>query len=136
MTFDFEKEVGYYMEREIDSWFNEEYMKIVANEIVTLLDYVPKDIELKLPDYEARNEFLEQNHEFTSSDYYQITQIADQMAANTTWEEHVGVYDDFFRKHPEYSELIKDENAYRKWRLEMPFYYKLSYYKERLSKGD
>ena len=69
MTFDFEKEVGYYMEREIDSWFNEEYMKIIANEIVTLLDYVPKDIELKLPDYEARNEFLEQNHEFTSSDY-------------------------------------------------------------------
>ena len=58
------------------------------------------------------------------------------MATNTTWEEHVGVYDDFFRKHPEYSKLIKDENAYRKWRLEMPFYYKLSYYEERLSQED
>lgn len=40
------------MEREIDSWFNYEYFETITDEITTLLDYVPKDIELKLPDYE------------------------------------------------------------------------------------
>lgn len=35
-----------------------------------------------------------------------------------TWVEHVTVYDDFFKNHPEFSGLIKNRKAYEKWRLE------------------
>ena len=131
MEITYEEDIDYYIEREIDSWFNYEYFETITDEITTLLDYVPKDIELKLPDYEKRNQFLNKHHEFTSSDYYQLTQIADQMSGGRTWAEHVGIFDDFFRKHPEYSQLIKDEKAYRKWRIEIPFYYQSMYYQKR-----
>ncbi len=131
MPFDFDKEIGQYMDAEIDSWFDQEYLQTIAEEITTLVDYVPKDIEKKLPDYEKRRKFIAQYQNFLDSDYYQLTQIANQMAGGRTWGEHVGIYDDFFRKHPEYSKLIKDEEAYRKWRLEIPFYYTDSYYEKR-----
>ena len=114
MVFNFENEDKPHIDRDIEPWINEEYLQTIAEEITTLLDYVPKDIELRLPDYEKRSKFLDQYQDFLNSDYYQLTQIADQLAGGRTWFEHVGVYDDFFRKHPEYSQLIKDEKAYRK----------------------
>ncbi|MBR6023796.1 MAG: hypothetical protein IK044_02375 [Methanobrevibacter sp.] len=58
MEITYEEDIDYYMEREIDSWFNEKYLKTIADEITTLLDYVPKDIELKLPDYEKKKSIL------------------------------------------------------------------------------
>lgn len=61
MEITYEEDIDYYMEREIDSWFNYEYFETITDEITTLLDYVPKDIELKLPDYEKRNQFLNQH---------------------------------------------------------------------------
>ena len=47
-----------------------------------------------------------------------LSQVLDQMSCGTTWEEHVTVYDDFFKSHPEFSRLIKDKDAYDKWRAE------------------
>ena len=59
MPFDFDKEIGQYMDAEIDSWFDQEYLQTIAEEITTLVDYVPKDIELKLPDYKKEvNSYL------------------------------------------------------------------------------
>lgn len=45
MPFDFDKEIGQYMDAEIDSWFDQEYLQTIAEEITTLVDYVPKDIK-------------------------------------------------------------------------------------------
>lgn len=45
-------------------------------------------------------------------------QLVTIKVAGTTWAEHVTVYDDFFKNHPEFSGLIKNRKAYEKWRLE------------------
>ena len=85
---------------------------------IVLHDYVPKTIELHLPDYEARSQFVLSDEEWYTSDDFARREMLDQMACGTTWEEHVTVYDDFFERHPEFSGLIKDRDAYEKWRAE------------------
>ena len=107
-----------YISNELDSWLDKEYLLEIADEITYLHDYVPKTIELHLPDYDARSQFVLADKEWCDSDEFQIKQILDKMAAGTTWAEHVTVYDDFFKNNPEFSGLIKDKQAYEKWRLE------------------
>ena len=107
-----------YVSDELDSWLNKEFLLEIADEIVKLNDYVPKTIELHLPDYNARSRFVLSNEELMESESFKIKEILDQMAMGTTWAEHVSVYDEFFEFHPEFSNLIKDKGAYEKWRLE------------------
>lgn len=107
-----------YISNELDTWLDKEYLLEIAEELTELHDYVPKTIELHLPDYEARSKFVLSDKEWVHSEEFIEKEILDQMAAGTTWEEHVTVYDDFFKRHPEFSKLIKDKDAYEKWRLE------------------
>ncbi|WP_295588851.1 hypothetical protein [uncultured Methanobrevibacter sp.] len=107
---------------EIECWLDINYLNEISDEIVNLEDYVPKDIELFLPDYELRSSFLD-NHDYLIDNEFHTKQILDQGAAGTTWQEHVSVYDDFFRKHPEFSKLIKNQQAYSTWKQEEPYYY-------------
>lgn len=97
---------------------DKEYLLEIADELVNLEDFVPSTIELHLPDYEARKRFAFSKPKLIRSEEFIEKEILDQMAAGTTWEEHVTVYDDFFKRHPEFSKLIKDKDAYEKWRLE------------------
>ena len=48
-------------------------------------------------------------------------QILDKCAAETTWEEHCELYDEFFEKYPQYKPIIKDEEEFKKWREDDPF---------------
>ena len=107
-----------YISKELDSWLDKDYLLEVADQITTLEDFVPSTIELHLPDFEARKNFANSRPKMVYSEEFQIKQILDQMAMGTTWEEHVTVYDDFFKDHPEFSGLIKDREAYAKWREE------------------
>ena len=107
---------------ELDSWLDRDYLYEISDDIVQLKDYVPKNIELLLPDYELRSSFLDKN-KYLIDDEFQDKQILDQGAAGTTWEQHVSVYDDFFRRHPEFSKLIKNQQAYSKWKQNKPYYY-------------
>ena len=107
-----------YVSNELDSWLDKEYLLEIADEITELHDYVPKTIELHLPDYEARSRYVLADKEWYTSEEFLRKEILDQMSRGTTWEEHVTVYDEFFDNHPEFSGLIKDREAYEKWRLE------------------
>ena len=107
-----------YISKELDSWLDKDYLLEIADEITVLHDYVPKTIELHLPDYDARSQFVLADEAWYTSDEFARKEMLDQMAAGTTWEEHVTVYDDFFKSHPEFSGLIKDRKAYEKWRAE------------------
>lgn len=107
-----------YISKELDSWLDKDYLLEISDEITNLEDFVPSTIELHLPDYEARKNFALSKREMITSEEFLEKEILDQMAAGTTWEEHVTVYDDFFKNHPEFSGLIKDREAYEKWRLE------------------
>ena len=69
-------------------------------------------------DYEARKKFAFSRPDMIESDEFSRKEMLDQMSGGTTWEEHVTVYDDFFKSHPEFSRLIKDKDAYDKWRAE------------------
>ena len=108
----------------LDSWLDKEFLFEIADEIVCLNDYVPKDIELQLPDYELRSSFLD-NHDFLIDDEFHKKQILDECAADTTWEEHVSIYDEFFTKHPEFFKLIRDEEKYFSWKENKPYYFKV-----------
>ena len=111
-----------YISKELDSWIDKEYLLEIANEITELEDFVPSTIELHLPDYDARVKFAFSKPEMIESDEFLRKEMLDQMAGGTTWEEHVTVYDDFFQKHPEFSGLIKDKEAYEKWKMkEVPY---------------
>ena len=105
--------------KELDSWLDKDFLIKISEEIVNLEDYVPKSIELNLPNYEERSDFLDA-HEYLVDDEFLDKQILDQRAAGTTWEEHISIYQDFFRKHPQFKKLIKDQDAYDKWMLEEP----------------
>ena len=105
--------------KELDSWLDKDYLIEIREEIVNLEDYVPKSIELNLPNYERRSEFLD-SHDYLLDDEFLEKQILDQRAAGTTWEEHISIYKDFFRKHPQFKKLIKDMKAYEKWMMEEP----------------
>lgn len=108
---------------ELDSWLDKDYLNAISNDIVTLDDYVPKTIELHLPDYGARSDFVHSHPKLLHSPEFQNKQFLDQMAMGTTWEEHVSIYDEFFKKHPEFLKLIKNQDAYEKWReKEVPYY--------------
>ena len=107
-----------YISNELDTWLDKEYLLEISNELTYLHDYVPKTIELHLPDYEERSRFVLSDEEWYTGDEFVRKEILDQMAGGTTWEEHVTVYDDFFKRHSEFSRLIKDKSAYEKWRLE------------------
>lgn len=107
-----------YISEELDSWLDKEYLKTIEKELTVLDDYVPKTIELHFSDYDARCRYLDLNEEMVRSDEYQIKQIIDQRAKGATWEERVTIFDEFFERHPEYSKLIKDKEAYEKWRVE------------------
>lgn len=107
-----------YISNELDTWLDKEFLLEVADQITELEDFVPSTIELHLPDYEARKKFAFSKPEMIESEEFERKEMLDQMAACTTWEEHVTVYDDFFENHPEFSRLIKDREAYEKWRLE------------------
>lgn len=118
-----ELEFVFELPTELDTWLDKDYLNDVADEIVNLNDYVPKTIELHLPDPDARSDFVHSNQQLLDSREFQNKQFLDQMAMGTTWEEHVSIYDDFFKRHPEFSKLIKDRDAYEKWRLEeVPYY--------------
>lgn len=103
---------------ELDSWLDEEYLLTIEDDLIELEDYIPKTIELHLPNYDKRSEFLDSNFELVDSDDFQNKQILDQMAMGTTWEERVFIFDDFFKRHPEFSGLIRDKKAYENWKLE------------------
>jgi hypothetical protein len=107
-----------YISKELDSWLDKEYLAEIADELTVLHDYVPKTIELHLPDYDDRQRFVLSDKAWYTSDEFQRKEMLDQMAAGATWEEHVTVYDDFFKRNPQFSKLIKDKQAYEKWRLE------------------
>jgi hypothetical protein len=107
-----------YISNELDTWLDKEFLLVVADQITELEDFVPSTIELHLPDYEARKDFAFSKPEMIESKEFERKEMLDQMAAGTTWEEHVTVYDDFFENHPEFSRLIKDRKAYEKWRME------------------
>ena len=107
-----------YISNELDTWLDKEFLLEIADELVNLDDYVPKTIELHLPDYDARSRFVLDNEALMKSESFIRKEILDQMAMGTTGEEHVTVYDEFFEKHPEFSKLIKNKAAYEKWRLE------------------
>lgn len=107
-----------YVSNELDSWLDKEFLLEISEDIVNLNDYVPKTIELLLPDYNARSKFVLANSELMESETFKIKEILDQMAMGTTWEEHVSIYDEFFEFHPEFSKLIRDKEAYEKWKLE------------------
>lgn len=111
-----------YISQELDSWLNLEFLVSIADDIVNLKDFVPKTIELHLPNYEERKSFLLSCVDLIDSDAFQDRQILDQMAAGTTWDEYVGLYDEFFKNHPEFIGLIKDMDAYNEWkREEVPY---------------
>lgn len=97
------------------TWLDTEYLL----EIVNLHDYVPKTIGLYLLDYEVRSHYVLSDESWYTSDEFVKKEILDQIVAETTWEEHVSVYDDFFNKLPEFSKLINDKSIYDKWRLEI-----------------
>ena len=120
-------ELGFVFElpTELDSWLDKDYLNSIADDLVTLRDYIPKTIELHLPDYEARSNFIHSNPKLLNSVEFQNKQFLDQMAMDATWEEHVSIYDDFFKSHPEFSNLIKDKDAYEVWKLEEVPYYDL-----------
>ena len=107
-----------YISKELDSWLDKDYLLEIADELTVLHDYVPITIELHFPDYEARSRFVLADEDWYMGDEFVRKEILDQMAGGATWEEHVTVYDDFFKSHPEFSGLIKDRKAYEKWRLE------------------
>lgn len=107
-----------YISNELDTWLDKDYLLEIVDELTVLHDYVPKTIELHLPDYEARSQFVLSDEPWYTSDEFARKEILDQMSGGTTWEEHVTVYDDFFENHPEFSRLIKDRKAYEKWRME------------------
>ncbi|WP_407422528.1 hypothetical protein [Methanobrevibacter sp.] len=107
-----------YVSTQLDSWLDKDYLISISDKIVELNDLVPKIIEMHLPNYDDRKKFLNSNFELIDSDEFQLKQILDQRAGGTTWEEHVTIYDDFFKRHPEFSKLIKDKEAYEKWKLE------------------
>ena len=107
---------------DLGSWLDKDYLNEISMDIVQLKDYVPKDIELLLPNYELRSSFLDKNS-YLITDEFQDKQILDQCAAGTTWEQHVSIYDEFFRKHPEFSKLIKDKKAYSIWKCSEPYYF-------------
>ena len=107
-----------YISKELDSWLDKDFLLEVADDITHLEDFVPSTIELHLPDYEARKNFALSKQDMIESDWFIQKEILDQMAMGTTWEEHVTVYDEFFENHPEFSGLIKDREAYEKWREE------------------
>ncbi len=102
------------------SWIDKEFMESIADEIISLKDYVPKAIEKGLPDYEKRKRWVN-NHKRIINDDFREKQIIDQCAAGTTWEEHVMIYDEFFEKYPQYKDIIKDEEKYKKWKEFDPF---------------
>jgi hypothetical protein len=107
-----------YISNELDTWLDKEYLLEIADQITELEDFVPSTIELHLPDYEARKKFAFSRPDMIESDEFSRKEMLDQMSGGTTWEEHITVYDDFFKSHPEFSRLIKDKDAYDKWRAE------------------
>ena len=109
-----------YVSKRIDSWLDRDYLIKISDEIINLEDYVPKLIELHLPNYDKRKEKVTGMNNLIYSDEFQLNQVIDQMAAGTTWDEHVALYDEFFEKHPEFFKLIKDKKAYDNWHLEEP----------------
>lgn len=118
-----ELEFVFELPNELDSWLDKDYLKTIAEDIVNLMDYVPKTIELHLPNYEDRSKFVHAHSNLLNSQEFQNKQFLDQMSGGATWKEHVGIYDEFFKKHPEFSKLIKDKVAYGKWReKEVPYY--------------
>ena len=118
-----ELEFVFKLPTELDSWLDKNYLNSISDDIVTLEDYVPKTIELHLPDYEARSEFVHSHPQLLDSPEFQNKQFLDQMAMGASWKEHVSIYDDFFKNHPEFSKLIKDKDAFEKWRIkEVPYY--------------
>ena len=107
-----------YVSNELDSWLNQEYLLEIADDLVELEDYVPKTIEYHLPNYDDRFRFVQSKPEWYQSDEFVEKELLDQMAGGASWEEHITVYDEFFERHPEFSQLIRDKSAYEKWRLE------------------
>ena len=103
---------------ELDSWLNKDYLNQIATEIVNLNDYVPNMIELLLPNPGARDRFVQANVDLRDSEYFIEKQILDQ---TTIWKDYVNLYDDFFEKHPEFSNLINNREDYEKWKLEGHF---------------
>ena len=104
-------------------WIDESFLHSVEQELIPLMDYIPKSIEIKFNDYESRHRRIS-NHwdDFPQGEDYWIDhQILDQCAAGTTWEEHCELFDEFFEKYPEYRFIIKDEEEYKKWKEDSPF---------------
>ena len=73
---------------------------------------------MHLPDYEKTSQFVLSDVAWYTSEEFIRKEILDQMSGGTTWQEHIAVYDDFFKNHPEFSKLIKDKEAYEKFRRE------------------
>ncbi|MCR5026170.1 MAG: hypothetical protein K6A34_01830 [Methanobrevibacter sp.] len=105
---------------ELDSWLDDKYLKLFANDLVNLNDYVPSTIVLLLPDPGARKRFVVANMALRNSNDYFKKQLLDQ---SSNREDYVSLYDAFFNNHPEFSKLIKDKVAYEKWKVDdVPFF--------------
>ena len=66
-------------------WIDESFLHSVEQELIPLMDYIPKSIEIKFNDYESRHRWIS-NHwdDFPQGEDYWIDhQILDQCAAGT-----------------------------------------------------
>lgn len=70
-----------YVSKRIDSWLDKDYLISISDEIINLEDYVPKLIELHLPDYNKRKEKVSTMKSLMCSETFQLNQVIDQMAA-------------------------------------------------------
>ena len=96
------------------NWLDTEYLHQVSGELETLPDFIPKMIEKLMPNYSNRKQYLiEHIYEFYTEEFRKL-QVYDQAGP---WVKTVEAYDTFFKKHPEYRKLIKDENAYNDWKI-------------------
>ena len=98
----------------INGWLNKDFLIEIADEIVTLESYVPKELEESLPNYQKRKDFI-LNNDFTYSDEYMESSVDDQLRLED-WNAYVQLYENLFRKYPKLKGLIKDKNEYEKWK--------------------
>lgn len=104
-------------------WIDTSFLHSIEHELIPLMDYIPKTIEVHFKNYEERhNWIIDHWDDFPQGETWWLDhQILDQCAAGTTWEEHCELYDEFFEKYPQYKPIIKDEEEFKKWRDDDPF---------------
>ena len=96
----------------IKEWIDVNYLVEIEDEIVNLNDFVPKEIELCLPDFGKRNKILIEVVLKDAPKEIEQLYINDQ---GGPWEEYVNGFHHFFNKYPQYKKLIKDQEKFEEW---------------------